>query len=74
MTIKIYLKQKGENLKTVILEDVRSVSTDGEFYRFEPYNAATPATVYNRKNVAYWRYVKPGAPTAEEGSEENGKD
>lgn len=43
MTIKIYLKQKGESLKTVILEDVRSVSTDGEFYRFEPYNSKAPA-------------------------------
>ena len=60
MTIKIYLKQKGESLKTVILEDVRSVSSDGEFYRFENYGKA-PATVYACKNVAYWRYVKPGA-------------
>lgn len=74
MTIKIYLKQKGESLKTVILEDVRSVSSDGEFYRFEPYNSAAPATVYSRKNVAYWRFVKPGAATVEEGGAENGED
>lgn len=64
MTIKIYLKQNGENLKTVILEDVRSVSTDGEFYRFEKYGAA-PATVYKRQNVAYWRYVAPKTGAAE---------
>lgn len=73
MTIKIYLKQKGESLKTVILEDVRSVSTDGEFFRFEKYGAA-PATVYTRKNVAYWRYVKPGAATVEEGSADDAEE
>ena len=61
MTIKIYLKQKGESLKTVILEDVRS-------------NSAAPAVVYACKDVAYLRYVKPGTATVEEGSEENGKD
>ena len=74
MTIKIYLKQKGESLKTVILEDVRSVSSDGEFYRFEPYNSAAPATVYACKNVAYWRFVKPGAATVEEGGANDAED
>ncbi len=74
MTIKIYLKQKGESLKTLILEDVRSVSTDGEFYRFENYGKA-PATVYACKNVvAYWRYVKPSAATVEEGGANDGED
>lgn len=65
MTIKIYLKQKGESLKTVILEDVRSVSTDGEFYRFEfeKYSKA-PDVVYSHKNVAYWRFVAPKTGTA----------
>lgn len=73
MTIKIYLKQKGESLKTVILEDVRSVSSDGEFYRFEKYGKA-PATVYKRENVAYWRYVKPSAATVEEGGANDAED
>ena len=65
MTIKIYLKQKGESLKTVILEDVRSVTNDGEYYRFEKYGAA-PDTVYKRQNVAYWRYVAPKTGAAED--------
>ena len=75
MTIKIYLKQKGESLKTVILEDVRSVSTDGEFYRFEKYGKA-PATVYKRENVAYWRYVAPktGAAADPEGGANDAED
>ena len=73
MTIKIYLKQKGESLKTVILEDLRSVSTDGEFYRFEKYGKA-PAIVYKRENVAYWRYVKPIVETVEEGGANDAED
>ena len=74
MTIKIYLKQKGASLKTVILEDVRSVSSDGEFYRFEPYNSAAPATVYACKNVVNWHYVKPCGETVEEGGANDGED
>lgn len=75
MKIKIYLKQKGESLKTVILEDVRSVSTDGEFYRFEKYGKA-PDVVYSHKNVAFWRFVAPktGAAADPEGGADDAED
>ena len=73
MTIKILLKPKGKNLQTVILEDVRSVRSDGEFYRFEPFGA-TPATVYACKNVVNWHYVKPRGETVEEGGANDGED
>mgnify|MGYP007130632643 CR=1 FL=1 len=73
MTIKILLKPRGKNLQTVILEDVRSVVNDGEFYRFEPYGA-TPATVFACENVVNWHYVKSRAATVEEGGANDGED